>query len=87
MCLEGQDALEEERIYLSEKNVSHAHGVPGKDSAAIHFLLMWQNTQDNQLIRTSYKSATFEISTHSLLTLLLWGFGKAEQYRQEHPWE
>lgn len=44
MCLEGQDALEEEGIYLSEKNVSHAHGVPGKDSAAIHFLLMWQNT-------------------------------------------
>lgn len=33
------------------------------------------------------KSATFEISTHSFLSLLLWGFGKAEQYRQEHPWE
>lgn len=43
MCLEGQDALEEERICLPEKNVSHSHGLPEKDSAAIHFLLMWQN--------------------------------------------
>lgn len=30
MCLEGQDAFEEERIYLSEKNVSHAHGFLGR---------------------------------------------------------